>query len=223
MRHGKKINHLSRKKGHRRALLANQACSLIKYKRIQTTTAKAKALRRYIEPLITKAKTNTTQNRRVVFGYLQNKEAVTELFDAIAQKIGDRPGGYTRVIRLGNRQGDNAEISLIELVDFNETYVLDKKAKSTGKKKRTRRGKKKSNEEAAPAPAAENKEEVVEETAAIVAEEKTEAVVEEAVAETTEAVETTEEIVAEAVEEEKQQEDAAVEEETNNETEEDKA
>lgn len=139
MRHGKKVNHLGRKKGHRRALLMNMACSLIEHKRITTTVAKAKALRVYVEPLITKGKTDTTHNRRTVFSYLQSKYAVTELFGEVATKIGDRPGGYTRIIKLPNRQGDNAEMALIELVDFNELYSTTKKAGS-GKKTRRRRG-----------------------------------------------------------------------------------
>ncbi len=142
MRHGKKVNHLSRKKGHRRALLANMGSSLIEHKRIQTTVAKAKALRVYIEPLITRAKDNSTHNRRVVFSNLQSKHAVTELFDVVGPKIADRPGGYTRIIKLGHRLGDNADMCLIELVDFNDTYVVEKSAKSaTTKKRRTRRGK----------------------------------------------------------------------------------
>ncbi|MCP4121806.1 MAG: 50S ribosomal protein L17 [Bacteroidetes bacterium] len=144
MRHGKKFNHLGRKKGHRRALMANLASALIEHKRIQTTWAKAKALRVYLEPLVTKAKDNTTHSRRVVFSYLQNKYAVQELFNTVAGKIGDRPGGYLRIVRLGSRFGDAAEMALIEFVDFNETYVTEKKAgKGAAKKKRTRRGKSK--------------------------------------------------------------------------------
>ena len=143
MRHGKKFNHLSRKKGHRRALLMNLAIALIEHKRIQTTLAKAKALRVYVEPLITKSKTNTTHSRRVVFKYLQSKQAVTELFGPISAKIGSRPGGYTRIIKTGFRAGDNAETAMIELVDYNESYDLSA-AKSgkgaVGKAKRTRRG-----------------------------------------------------------------------------------
>jgi large subunit ribosomal protein L17 len=140
MRHGDKINNLGRTASHRRALLSNLACELIAHKRIVTTLAKAKALRRYIEPLITKGKENTTHQRRVVFSYLQDKEAITELFSTIAEKIGGRPGGYTRVIKLGIRQGDNAEMGLIELVDFNEIYGKGKtEAKEPAKK--TRRGK----------------------------------------------------------------------------------
>ncbi|MFN7119411.1 MAG: 50S ribosomal protein L17 [Saprospiraceae bacterium] len=138
MRHGKKDNHLGRKVGHRRALLKNLAQALIQHKRITTTVAKAKALRVYIEPLVTKAKTNTTHNRRVVFSYLQNKEAVKELFSAVAEKIGDRPGGYVRVIRTGYRQGDGAEMAMIEFVDFNDVYNTGKEA-GAGKSTRRRR------------------------------------------------------------------------------------
>jgi large subunit ribosomal protein L17 len=135
MNHGKKRNNLSRKKGHRVALMRNMSSALIKHKRIQTTLAKAKRLRQYIEPLVTKAKTNTTHSRRVVFRYLQNKEAVQELFGPIAAKVGDRPGGYTRVLRMGHRKGDGAKMAMIEFVDFNETYDP-----SSGKRSRTRRG-----------------------------------------------------------------------------------
>ena len=139
MRHGKKVNHLSRKAPHRKALLKNLASALIEHKRITTTTAKAKALRVYIEPLLTKAKNNTTHSRRVVFSYLQSKEAVAELFDNIGGKIANRPGGYTRIIKLAPRLGDGAEMALIELVDYNENLLTETK-KSTGKKRRTRRG-----------------------------------------------------------------------------------
>lgn len=140
MRHGKKINHLSRKSAHRKSMLANMACSLIEHKRINTTVAKAKALRQFAEPLITKSKSDTTHNRRVVFSYLRDKYAVTELFRDVAVKVGDRPGGYVRIIKLGNRQGDNASMALVELVDYNEIYnpKEKKKAKST----RRRGGKK---------------------------------------------------------------------------------
>ena len=137
MRHGKKFNHLSRKKGHRTALLRNLAGALIKYKRINTTVAKAKALRVYVEPLITKSKEDTTHNRRIVFAYLRNKYAVTELFRDVASKVGDRPGGYTRIIKVGNRLGDNADMAMIELVDFNELYNGGKKEE---KKAKCRRG-----------------------------------------------------------------------------------
>ncbi len=139
MRHGKKINHLGRKAAHRNSMLANMACSLIEHKRINTTVAKAKALKQFIEPLVTKSKTDDTHNRRIVFSYLRSKEAVTELFREVAQKVGDRPGGYTRIIKLGNRLGDNADMAMIELVDFNEIYNVAKKEA----KKTTRRGKKK--------------------------------------------------------------------------------
>jgi large subunit ribosomal protein L17 len=139
MRHGKKINHLGRKTAHRKAMLANMSCSLIEHKRINTTEAKAKALRRFVEPLLTKSKSDTTHNRRVVFSYLRDKYAVTELFKEVAVKIADRPGGYIRIIKLGNRQGDNAAMAMVELVDYNELYNPNgKKAKKT-----TRRGKKK--------------------------------------------------------------------------------
>lgn len=138
MRHGDKINNLSRTASHRKALLSNLACQLITHKKIVTTVAKAKALRVYIEPLVTKAKENTTHQHRIVFSYLKDKEAIKELFSTVAQKVGGRPGGYTRIIKLGARVGDNAEMALIELVDFNEVYgkIEDTKAE-TGK--RTRR------------------------------------------------------------------------------------
>ena len=122
MRHGKKHNHLGRTTSHRKAMLANMTCSLIEHKRINTTVAKAKALRVFAEPLITKSKTDTTHNRRVVFAYLRDKFAVTELFKEISVKVADRPGGYLRIIKLGNRQGDNAPMAMIELVDYNEIY-----------------------------------------------------------------------------------------------------
>jgi len=139
MRHGDKIKNLSRKKAHRDALLSNLACQLIAHKRIITTVAKAKALRVYVEPLITKSKDNSTHQRRVVFSYLQDKDAITELFSTVAEKIGGRPGGYTRIIKLGARPGDNAEQALIELVDFNEIYGKGKEERKEGAK-RTRRG-----------------------------------------------------------------------------------
>jgi large subunit ribosomal protein L17 len=156
MRHGDKINNLGRKKEHRDALLANLACNLIEHKRIVTTLAKAKALRIYVEPLITKSKKNETHQRRVVFSYLKDKEAVKELFDVISAKIAGRPGGYTRIIKLGTRPGDNAETALIELVDFNEIYGKGKTEKKEGAK-RTRRagGAKKKAEATEAAPAAE--------------------------------------------------------------------
>ncbi len=136
MRHGKKFNHLGRQSAHRKAMLANMAVSLIEHKRINTTVAKAKALRQFVEPLITKSKEDTTHNRRVVFSYLRNKYAVTELFKEISVKVADRPGGYIRIIKLGNRQGDNADMAMVELVDYNELY----NPKGTKKKKSTRRG-----------------------------------------------------------------------------------
>tara|TARA_B100001057_G_scaffold9266_1_gene8594 strand:- start:29435 stop:30073 length:639 start_codon:yes stop_codon:yes gene_type:complete len=139
MRHAKKNNHLSRKAPHRKAMLSNMACSLIKHKRIKTTLAKAKALRVYLEPLITKSKNDTTHSRRVVFSYLKQKEVVTELFGDIATKITDRPGGYTRIIRLANRIGDNSKMCFIELVDYNEVYVKD----SVDKKSKRRRSRSK--------------------------------------------------------------------------------
>ena len=169
MRHGKKFNHLGRTAEHRKAMLANMASSLIEHKRINTTVAKAKALKKYIEPLITKSKTDTTHSRRVVFSQLKNKEAVTELFREVAVKVANRPGGYTRIIRTGNRLGDNAEMCLIELVDFNELYSNEKPAK----KKRSRRGSAKKTEAVAPAVEETVVEEVAEET-------KAETVVEEA-------------------------------------------
>lgn len=171
MRHGKKINHLGRKAPHRKAMLSNMGSSLIEHKRINTTVAKAKALKTFIEPLITKAKTDNTHNRRVVFSYLRNKYAVTELFREVAAKVGDRPGGYTRIIKTGTRLGDNAEMCMIELVDFNDVYTNAKK-EATKSKRRRRSGSKAKTE--APAP-----EVVEEEVVAEVAEE----VVEEAPAE----------------------------------------
>ena len=140
MRHNKAINHLGRKSGHRKALLANMATSLILHKRIQTTVAKAKALKMYVEPLITKCKEDTTHSRRVVFSYLKSKEAVTELFRTVAPKVADRPGGYTRVLKTGFRQGDGADMALIELVDFNEAALA---AAPKAAKKTTRRSSKK--------------------------------------------------------------------------------
>ncbi len=178
MRHGKKFNHLGRKKKHREAMLNNMAASLITHKRIFTTTAKAKALRVFVEPLITKAKDNTTHSRRVVFSYLQDKHAVNELFTVVGPKVADRPGGYTRILKTHNRLGDNADMCMMELVDFNEMMLEAKSSKSAKKSgsKRTRRGKKSAT---ATPPVAEAKaEEVVEE-------------VEEEVVETPEAVEET--------------------------------
>ena len=162
MRHGKKFNHLSRQTGHRKAMLANMACSLIEHKRINTTVAKAKALKQFVEPLITKSKEDTTHNRRVCFSYLRSKYAVTDLFRDVAAKVGDRPGGYTRIIKMGNRLGDNADMAMIELVDFNELYNGGKKEEKKG---RTRRPKKAAPTVTAPTPAP-----VVEEVAPIVEE-----------------------------------------------------
>jgi len=158
MRHNKKVNHLGRKSGHRKAMMANMAVSLVLHKRITTTVAKAKALRTYVEPLISKAKNDTTHSRRVVFSYLKDKYAVTELFREVASKVADRPGGYTRVLKTGTRLGDGAEMCIIELVDFNETYtqVKEEAKKAT---RRSRRGGKKATEKAAEeAPAAEESE-----------------------------------------------------------------
>ena len=164
MRHGKKSNHLGRKTAHRRAMLSNMACSLIEHKRINTTTAKAKALKQFVEPLITKSKAENnktaeegTHNRRIVFKNLRDKHAVTELFGTVAEKVGDRPGGYTRIIKLGNRLGDNADMAMIELVDFNEIYNADKPKKKTTR--RSRRSKSGSANEAAPEAAAPTKDE----------------------------------------------------------------
>ena len=139
MRHGKKFNHLGRKAAHRKAMLSNMACSLIDHKRINTTVAKAKALKQYVEPLITKAKNDSTHSRRVVFSYLRQKETIKELFGAVSSKVGDRPGGYTRIIKTGNRLGDNAEMCMIELVDFNDVYTngKDKKKTKTRRRKKT--------------------------------------------------------------------------------------
>lgn len=160
MRHGKKVNHLSRQAGHRKAMLANMACSLIEHKRINTTVAKAKALKQFVEPLITKSKEDTTHNRRIVFSYLKSKYAVTDLFRDVAAKVGDRPGGYTRIIKLGNRLGDNADMAMIELVDFNEIYNGGKKEV---KKAKSRRGGKAKKAESAPeAPATEESSESAE-------------------------------------------------------------
>ena len=154
MRHNKAINHLGRKSGHRKAMLANMACSLLLHKRIETTVAKAKALRTYVEPLITKSKDDSTHSRRIVFSYLKQKEAVTELFRTIAPKIAERPGGYTRILKTGFRVGDAADMAIIELVDFNEA-ALAAAPKKAEKKATTRRSR--SKKAAADAPAAEEK------------------------------------------------------------------
>ena len=169
MRHGKKFNHLSRKSAHRKAMLANMAVSLIIHKRIKTTLAKAKALRVYVEPLITKSKDDSTHSRRVVFSYLQSKEAVTELFREISQKVANRPGGYTRILKTGNRLGDNAEMCIIEMVDYNENLLKETEIKT--KSTRRRRGGAKKTEETVVAEAEVAVEETTEE---VVAEEVTE-------------------------------------------------
>lgn len=140
MRHGKKFNHLGRKKAHREAMLSNMAISLIMHKRIKTTVAKAKALRGFVEPLITKSKDDSTHSRRVIFSYLQNKEAVTELFREVSVKIGERPGGYTRILKTGTRLGDNADMCIIELVDYNESLLSSTQETKTKTTRRSRRG-----------------------------------------------------------------------------------
>ncbi len=172
MRHGKKIAHLGRTASHRKAMMANMASSLIEHKRINTTVAKAKALKKFVEPLITKAKSDTTHNRRVVFSALRNKYAVSELFRDIAEKVADRPGGYTRIIKVGSRLGDNASMALIELVDFNDTYATEKPTK----KRSRRRGGKKKAETAPAASEADIAEDVVEEVTEEVAAPETEEV-----------------------------------------------
>jgi len=155
MRHGKKFNHLSRKTAHRKAMLANMACSLIEHKRINTTVAKGKALRQFVEPLITKSKSDTTHNRRIVFSYLRQKEAVTELFREVATKVADRPGGYVRIIKLGNRLGDNADMAMVELVDYNTTYNPNGNKKKTTR--RSRRGGSNAAKAVPPVPVVDNK------------------------------------------------------------------
>ncbi len=193
MRHNKKVNHLGRKSAHRKAMLANMASSLLIHKRISTTLAKAKALRMYVEPLITKAKDDTTHSRRVVFSYLQDKDAVSELFREISAKIADRPGGYTRILKTGNRLGDNAEMCIMELVDYNEAMLAAKDDAAKSKKRRSRRGGAKKDDVAATAktkapekakPAAVKEEVKVVEDAKVVEE-----VVDTPVAETEEATE----------------------------------
>ena len=192
MRHGKKVNHLSRTSSHRKAMLANMACSLIEHKRINTTIAKAKALKKFVEPLITKSKSDTTHSRRMVFKSLRSKQGAAELFRDVAPKIADRPGGYTRIIKLGSRLGDNAEMAMIELVDFNELLLEG----AAPKKKSRRRGKKKA--EGAVVETAEVVEEVKTE---VVEEVKEETKVEEAVVTEEVKEEKVEEVVAEATEE----------------------
>jgi len=196
MRHAKRINHLGRTSSHRAAMLSNMATSLIRHKRITTTVAKAKALRSYIEPLITRSKNDTTHSRRIVFSFLQDKYAVSELFRDIAPKIADRPGGYTRILKTGYRQGDNAEMCIIELVDYNETYNIKEEKKVT----RTRRSRSK---KAAPKVTAEPVADVVEEPTAEVTEEPLAEVAEEPTVEVVEepTAEVVEEPVAEVAEE----------------------
>ena len=167
MRHGKKFNHLGRKTAHRKAMLSNMAGSLIEHKRVMTTVQKAKALRKVIEPLVTRSKENTTHNRRIAFAVLRQKEVVTELFNVVGPKVGDRPGGYTRIIKTGNRQGDNAEMCMIELVDFNDMYGKDEKRKTTRRSRRAKTETATAVEEAAvvaeaPAAVEESKEESAE-------------------------------------------------------------
>ena len=185
MRHNKKFNHLSRKSAHRKAMLANMASSLIENKRITTTVAKAKALRTYVEPLITKAKNDTTHSRRIVFSYLQNKEAVSILFREVAEKVANRPGGYTRILKTGTRLGDNAEMCIIELVDYNEAMLAAKEETAKPKKRRSRRGGSKKTDTSAAAPTekavAEEEPKVVEDVEPL---EETEAKVEETTEET---------------------------------------
>jgi len=184
MRHNKSFNHLGRKAAHRNAMLSNMATSLILHKRINTTVAKAKALKSYVEPLITKSKVDSTHSRRVVFSYLQNKESVSELFRDVAMKVANRPGGYTRILKTGNRQGDNAEMCMIELVDYNEVYTQAKEAKKSTSKRRRSGGKKKTTDTDSPVSEATEAVEVeakVEDTAAPVEE----VIVEEVAAEET--------------------------------------
>ncbi|MCP4457710.1 MAG: 50S ribosomal protein L17 [Cytophagales bacterium] len=213
MRHGKKFNHLSRTTSHRGAMLSNMASSLIKHKRINTTVAKAKALRKYIEPLITKAKSDTTHSRRVAFSYLQDKETIQELFSTVAEKVANRPGGYTRIIKTVNRLGDNADMCMMELVDFNELMLQDKPAKA--KSRRSRRGGKKSGDTTSAAEV-KTEEAVVEEVTeeviedAVVVDEVGEA---EVVEETAEAASTETESAEEASSEEPQIEESSDEEE----------
>ncbi len=173
MRHNKKFNHLGRKTAHRKSMLANMAISLIQHKRITTTLAKAKALRVYVEPLLTKSKEDTTNSRRTVFSYLQNKEAVTELFQNISQKIADRPGGYTRILKTGLRLGDNAEMCIIELVDYNENMLKEKATKKAARTRRSSAAKKAADTApvaAAPAKKAAAAKEEVKEAAPVVEE-----------------------------------------------------
>jgi large subunit ribosomal protein L17 len=206
MRHGKKFNHLGRTAAHRKAMLSNMACSLIEHKRINTTVAKAKELKKFVEPLVTRSKVDSTHNRRIVFSYLKNKHAVSELFREVVAKVGERPGGYTRIIKTGNRLGDNAEMCMIELVDFNELYT-NEKAK-TKKSRRSRRAGGSKKAEAPVTAKAEVKESVAEETVApqeeAPVEEKASAPEKEEAAEA-KAEETTTEAMEEAASEEKEE------------------
>ena len=229
MRHGKKFNHLGRKTAHRKAMLSNMACSLIEHKRIKTTVAKAKALRKFVEPLITKSKTDTTHSRRIVFSHLRQKEVVTELFGDVASKVATRNGGYTRILRTGNRLGDNAEMCFIELVDYNETYVTDKPKKKAKSTRRSSGAKKSSSttpsvEEAVVVEETISEETELEETKTEeVVEDKTEApateVVEETISEESVVDETTEapaaEVVVEAKEETSEVNEEEIKEENN--------
>ncbi|MBV6645748.1 MAG: 50S ribosomal protein L17 [Cyclobacteriaceae bacterium] len=208
MRHGKKFNHLGRTASHRSAMLSNMASSLIIHKRINTTVAKAKALKKYVEPLITKAKTDSTHARRVVFSYLQDKDSVTELFGPVADKVSSRPGGYTRILKTGSRLGDNAEMCIMELVDFNE-LMLEAAKPAKAKTRRSRRGKGagKSEETNVKAEEATSEVEVAE-----VAAEETETPVEEIVEEVTEVEASTEESVETPTEEPQKEEESSTEE-----------
>ena len=206
MRHGKKFAHLGRKTAHRKYMLANMACSLIEHKSINTTVAKAKALKRYIEPLITKSKNDSTHNRRIVFSYLKNKYAVTELFRNISVKVGDRPGGYTRVIKLGNRLGDNASMALIELVDFNDVYNSNSDS-SNKKRRRRKKNKSTTNEDTNPTGPEFVEDVVTEETPAV-----EDAVIEETPAVEDAVIEETPEVEDAVIEETPAVEDAIIEE-----------
>ncbi len=215
MRHRKKINHLSRTSAHRKAMMANMATSLIMHKRIHTTLAKAKALRGYVEPLITKSKSDTTHSRRMVFSYLKSKEAVTELFREISAKVADRPGGYTRIIKIGNRLGDNAEMCMIELVDYNENLLGTKESKTKSTRKRRRGGSKKSE-------TPETTKDVVAETAEAKVDEKIEEIKAEAPVEEPKAEESKVDAPAEKAPKEEPKAEAPVEEPKAEETKEEK-
>ena len=204
MRHGKKFNHLGRKAAHRNAMLSNMACSLIEHKRIKTTVAKAKALRKFVEPLITKSKTDTTHSRRIVFSHLRQKEVVTELFGDVASKLATRDGGYTRILKTGNRLGDNAEMCFIELVDFNSTYTTDKLKKKSKSTRRSGSAKKAVTETTAPA--VEDATVVEETTTEAAAKSEVEEVVAEETSKTTETTEEIEENKDNAKEEEEKSE-----------------